>query len=66
MFNYIEYKEMKQIYVNPKLEVIMVQMQHQMLAGSITDSTTGVKFSDTSDAVTTPGGMDGREDGFDW
>ncbi|MBQ9357042.1 MAG: hypothetical protein IJT98_07120 [Prevotella sp.] len=50
---------MKKIYVSPTLEVVKIQTS-QMIAASITDSTTGVTFATDGEAVTDKSGMDSR------
>ena len=52
---------MKKTYINPNMQVILFTVSTQMLAGSFTDNTTGVKFSTHGDSVEQ---MDGH--GFDF
>jgi len=56
---------MKKQYINPKMEVVNISTVH-LMAGSITDSTTGVKFSDDAGEVSTPGDMEARRQGSFW
>ena len=56
---------MKKQYIIPTMEVVKISTVH-MLAASLTDSTTGVKFSEDADAVTTSSGMDARRQNSFW
>ena len=51
---------MKKTYINPAMEIVKVKTA-ALLAGSITDSTTGTKFDPTG----TTTDMDGRSFDFD-
>ena len=54
---------MKKTYMNPNMVIVKIKSQH-LLAGSITDTTTGVKFSSDASAIENPKDMDAR--GFDF
>ncbi len=48
---------MKKTYINPNIEVVEIQIQQQMLAGSTVP---------TGTTPTDPGDSDGHFDDFDW
>ena len=54
---------MKKTYMNPNMVIVKIKSQH-LLAGSITDDTTKVKFDSDASAITDPNEMDAR--GFDF